>query len=91
MLDEVKSRCGILSAVTVYDDEIQALINDALEDLALSGVDEALIEEPIPGVVTAVVLYVRAYLGSDRSDTTKYMNLYRQKVFRLALADDGEE
>ena len=36
-------------------------------------------------VVTAATLYVKANLGNDRADTEKYMELYRQKVFRLTL------
>ena len=40
------------------------------------------------GVLTAVSLYVKAYLGNDRTDTEKYLDLYRKKVFRLTL--EGE-
>ena len=30
-------------------------------------------------------LYVKAYLGNDRSDTRMYLDLYRKKVFRMTL------
>ena len=38
-----------------------------------------------PRVLTAVTLYVKAYLGNDRSDTRMYLDLYRKKVFRMTL------
>ncbi|MCD8096988.1 MAG: hypothetical protein LUE31_02920 [Lachnospiraceae bacterium] len=91
MLDLIKTRCGIAAAVTVYDDDIQSYIEDALEDLKDSGVSSTLLTEEAPCVVTAVTLYVKAYLGNDRSDTEKYMNLYRQKAFRLMLKEADEE
>lgn len=50
-----------------------------------SGVPEAIINEENPSVVTATTFYVKAHLGDDRSDTEKYMDLYRKKVFRLTL------
>lgn len=91
MLDEVKARCGIASEITVYDDEIDGYIADADADLIASGVDASLIRAEKPGVVTAVTLYVKAHLGDDRSDTEKYMDMYRKKVFRLTLEDPEED
>ena len=35
--------------------------------------------------VTAATLYVKAYIGDDRTDTEKYLDLYRKKVFRLTM------
>lgn len=32
-----------------------------------------------------MTLYVKAYLGNDRSDTRMYLDLYRKKVFRMTL------
>lgn len=91
MLDEVKARCGIVPEVTVYDGEISGYIGDAGADLIASGVDASLVEAEKPGVVTAVTLYVKAHLGDDRSDTEKYMDMYRKKVFRLTLEDPVED
>ena len=87
MLDLVKKRCGIADAVKVYDEEIQSLITDCKDDLRLSGVDASLIEAKKDGVITAVTLYVKAYLGNDRTDTDKYLELYRKKVIRLTLEE----
>lgn len=87
MLDLVKARCGIAVGIIVYDDDIRTYIEDCIADMLGSGVPKALIEKetPDPQVLTAITLYVKAYLGNDRSDTYKYLNLYRQKVFRLTL------
>lgn len=93
MLELIKKRCGI--AVNVYDDDIKAYIADCREDMAAAGVPENLFPEEEDAeidsqVITAVTLYVKAYLGNDRSDTEKYLDLYRKKVFRLTLEGDEE-
>lgn len=89
MLEKVKARCGIAEEITVYDEQLQEYIADALADMAASGVPEELLEnEEDPQVMTAVSCYVKAYLGDDRADTEKYLDLYRKKVFRLTL--EGE-
>lgn len=87
MLELIKKRCGIAAALTVYDEDIKAYIEDCKEDLLLSGVDKSLIDYEKPGVITAVTFYVKAHLGNDRMDTDKYMKLYQDKVFRLTLED----
>ena len=83
----IKLRIGVAEAVTVYDDDIKSYIEDCVEDLFASGVDKSLIDAEKKGVITAITYYVKANLGNDRSDTEKYMDLYRKKVFRLALED----
>lgn len=92
MLELIKKRCGIL--VNVYDDDIKAYIADCREDMIAAGVPEELFPESESDisnqVITAVTLYVKAYLGNDRSDTEKYLDLYRKKVFRLTLEGDEE-
>lgn len=56
-----------------------------------SGVPEQIVKRGGPEVVTAVTFYVKAYLGDDRTDTEKYLDLYRKKVFRLTLEDEHVE
>lgn len=92
MLKEVKIRCGIAPEISVYDDEIEGYIEDALEDMRASGVPEWLLgkETKKSQTLTAVTLYVKAYLGNDRSDTDKYLELYRKRVFRLTLEDEKD-
>lgn len=87
LLEKVKGRCGIAQNITVYDEEIEDYINDCMNDMAGSGVPESVIKDS-DSILTAVTLYVKAYLGNDRSDTDKYLELYRNKVFRMTL--DGE-
>ena len=92
MLEKVKARCGIAEEITVYDEQIQEYIADALADMAASGVPEELLEnEDDPQIMTAVSCYVKAYLGDDRTDTEKYLDLYRKKVFRLTLEGEHVE
>jgi len=90
MLDLIKQRCGIAPAVTVYDEDILMYIEDCQADMIRSGVLPHIAMQKNPEVLTAITLYVKAYLGDDRSDTDKYLDLYRKKVFRLSL-DEVEE
>lgn len=86
MLDLIKRRCGIASNITVYDEDIVVYIEDCVEDLISSGVPESIAKsEEHQGVLTAITLYVKAYIGNDRTDTEKYLDLYQKKVFRLTL------
>lgn len=85
MLDIIKERCGISEEIEVYDKDIALYLKDCLEDMKASGVPESILDDP--RAVTAATLYVKAHLGDDRSDTEKYMELYRQKVFRLTLEE----
>ena len=90
MLEIVKSRCGIPEEIDIYDTDIRIYINDCLADMKASGVPEKLLDMNgiDPQVATAVTLYVKAYLGDDRSDTETYLKLYRRKVFRLTMEDE---
>lgn len=90
MLRMIKERCGIPEEIDIYNKDIELYLNDCLEDMKASGVPERLLnkENPNPQTVTAATLYVKAYLGDDRTDTEKYLNLYRKKVFRLTMEDE---
>ena len=87
MLEKIKKRCGIAEGINVYNDDISVYIEDALEDMKTSGVPPDILKKDTddPRVLTAVTLYVKAYLGNDRSDTRMYLDLYRTKVFRMTL------
>lgn len=88
MLEKIKLRCGIAKQITVYDEEISGYIKDAKADMIDSGVPPDLVEIPDERIVTAITLYVKANIGDDRSDTEVYMDMYRKKVFRLALVSE---
>lgn len=86
MLEIIKHRCGISRNIETYDEDIRMYIEDCQQDLIASGVPKKLaMSDTHQGVITAVTLYVKAYLGNDRADREKYLDLYRQKVFRLTL------
>ena len=87
MLKKIKKRCGIAEGINVYNDDISVYIEDALEDMKTSGVPPDILKKDTddPRVLTAVTLYVKAYLGNDRLDTRMYLDLYRKKVFRMTL------
>lgn len=92
MLSDIKKRCGIAEGITVYDDEIRSYLDDCEMDLKASGVTEAVLtnEKHLNQIKTAAAMYVKAYIGNDRTDTEKYLDMYRKKVFRLTLeGDDG--
>lgn len=91
MFEAVKRRLGIAEAIKIYDADIQLYIGDCVQDLIASGVPETVVSAETEAVLTAVTLYVNAYLGNDRTDTDRYLDLYRQKVFRLTLEPDGSE
>ena len=91
MIRAIKRRCGIAEAVQVYDEDIQLYIDDCLADMLVSGVPKSILDSENESVLTAVTLYVKAYLGTDGSDAEKYLDLYRKKVFRLTLeGEDGD-
>ena len=87
MLEQVKTRCGIPASVTAYDSEYQSLIDDCMEEMRTAGVPASLLstDNINSRVLTCIVLYVKAMRGDDRSDTEKYMSMYRRKVFKLSL------
>ena len=88
MLEKIKLRCGSAKQITVYDEEINGYIEDARADLIDSGVPPDLVNTPDERIITAITLYVKANIGDDRSDTEIYMDMYRKKVFRLALVSE---
>lgn len=90
MLECIKKRCGIASSVKVYDPDIRIYIEDCRADMLASGVPEDIAgSDSHAGALTAVTLYVKAYIGNDRADTEKYLELYRNRVFRLSLEEGG--
>ena len=88
MLEKIKLRCGIAKQITVYYEEINGYIEDARADLIDSGVPPDLVNTSDERIITAITLYVKANIGDDRSDTEIYMDMYRKKVFRLALVSE---
>ncbi len=88
MLELIKKRCGIASSVKVYDEDIMTYMDDCEADLKASGVPGSIANDrQNESVLTAMTLYVKAYLAEDTAETEKYLDLYRKKVFRLTLEE----
>ena len=96
ILDCVRDRIGISEDINDYDEDIGLYIRDALADMRDSGCPPSLLPrneaDSANGtderVLTAVSCYVNAYIWTDRSDTNRYLDLYRKKVFRLSLNEE---
>ena len=95
MVEQIKQRCGVPASITVYDDEFSQLISDALEEMETAGVPKRLLvdlgQDTNPRVLTATACYVKAHRGSDRTDTDKYLRMYRDKLHKLMLEPDSED
>jgi hypothetical protein len=70
---------------TAFDDEIQTLMNEAVEDLSRSGIDNTSSEM----YGRAVVCYARTYFGEkDESERERLRQGYERIKQRLAVTDD---
>lgn len=87
----VKTRIGYETEVTAYDTEIGDLFESAVMDMLTAGVpeDQFVLLNIDKRVLNAIALYVQAYIEQDRSDTNRYMSLYKRVVFKLSLEDGG--
>ena len=82
MLTAVKLALRI--STTAYDDEIQALINAAYQDLGIAGIDTTtLVGDPL--VVQAVKTYVRMSFGSP-ADYDRLKRSYDEQKAQMQSA-----
>jgi len=77
MLEKIKLKCGIAAGITVYNDDIQDLINSSKADLMASGVIKEVIQSDNEQLLNAITCYVKAYRGNDRADTDEYIRCTR--------------
>ena len=82
MLEKIKKRCGIAEGVKVYNEDISDYIEDALEDMKTSGVPPDILKKDTddPRVLTAVTLYVKAYLYHNMKDYDKAIEFYKKTI-----------
>ena len=87
----VKTRAGYEAEITVFDGEIMELMSSAVMDMLTAGVPAGIFtDDPIDArIITAIVSYVQAFIGQDRSDTNRYLKLYRDILHKLMLEDGG--
>lgn len=88
MIDDIKSRCGIAEGVSVYDDEIQSLIDYAKFDLAESGVPSEMIEAGEAPILNVITFFVKREMSEDLATRERYDHLYDKAVFRLNLYEE---
>lgn len=89
LLTMIKERLGIGAGITVYDSELTSLISAARSDIIASGVPSELVDSNDDRVLLAITAFVKANYGDDRSNTTRYTQIYQTMVFRLCQEEGG--
>ena len=89
LLSTIKDRLGIPAEIATYDGELTSMITAAQSDIMASGVPSDLIDANDDRVILAIVFYVKQNYGDDRSNTTRYSQLYQNTVFRLCQEEGG--
>ena len=84
MLNKVKLALRVDG--TVFDEEIQDLIDACKLDLGIGGVDAPLETDAL--IARAVVLYCKAHFGLDNPNSEKYLESYTSLKTSLSLAGD---
>jgi len=87
MLDEVRSALRVEG--NEHDAEIQGLIDAAVADLTLSGVDPAKAKAMTdPLIKRAVILYCRAHFDYADQSADQLLQSYQMLKAHLTLAED---
>jgi uncharacterized phage protein (predicted DNA packaging) len=86
VISELRQALRITS--THYDTEIAELVEEAKQDLILSGVDEDVIDETDPLIRRVIRIYVKANFGWDNPDSEKLQRSYELLKSHLALSVD---
>ena len=88
MLSAVKVALRIGASTTVYEDEVQGLIDAAKADLALAGVLQAKVDEPDPLIRRAITAYCKAHFGWNNPDAERLERSYTMLKAHLTLSAD---
>jgi uncharacterized phage protein (predicted DNA packaging) len=87
MLDDIKVMLRISSSNTVYDVEINDLIEAARHDLMLSGVSsEKVNDDTDPLIKRAISTFTKANFGWDNPDSERLQNSYSMLKQHLTLS-----
>lgn len=92
IIKKVKKNAYIAEGVTVYDERITDLIEDAIFELKTGGVPSSVIEEGSPTVINVISNFVCRALKSDAGDTKTaswFKKEFDNKVFVLSLLKPG--
>lgn len=93
ILKKVKKNAGIPETVTVYDERIEDLIQDAILEMRTGGVSKVVMDEASASVIATIGVYVRSGLDGDVGDVqneAKRLKMFKDRVFKLSLTPDGE-
>jgi hypothetical protein len=88
MLDTVKTLLRISASTTAYDTEVQALIDEAKADLALTGVLSAKVDESDELIARAIATYCKANFGWQNADAERLQRSYDLLRAHLTLSVD---
>lgn len=101
LLDDIKIILRV--SADSYDDEITDLIESAVKDLNITGIDSAWFtnlmvevaegEEPIvvdPLIKRAIALYCKAHFGYDNADHERLLKAYELLKGHLSISIDYE-
>lgn len=83
ILKDVKNALDILPNITVYDNQLNLLIEDAKCELIGGGIPKEKIKEDNAQIKMCIILYVKMNFGQDRADTEKYKEMYERKLKRV--------
>lgn len=91
-LKKSKTTAGIPDSVTVYDERISDLIDDAVIEMRTGGVPQSVIDEGAAPVISCIAHYVCYELRGDTGETKDanwHLGKFERKVFRLSLEQPG--
>lgn len=91
-LKKSKTTAGIPDSVTVYDERISDLIDDAVIEMRTGGVPQSVIDEGTAPVISCIAHYVCYELRGDTGETKDanwHLGNFERKVFRLSLEQPG--
>lgn len=87
MLSEVKKAIPIAKNVTIYDSDLEGLIEACKRDLALTGISLEKLTESDPLFGRAVIFYCKAYFRNT-DNSQRYEKAYESLKTAMAMAGE---
>lgn len=89
VLDECKTALRISLGNTVFDGEINGLINACRQDLILAGIASNKANDSTDALINrAIIVYCKANFGFDNPDSDRLQQSYNSLKTSLALSTD---
>lgn len=89
MLETIKKRCRL--STSAFDTEIMSLVEAAKTDLKIAGVKQEVLDNQGELLTNAISCFVKAYMGTDRSDSTRYLRMYETLKMSLVYLEVEDE